>query len=419
MSADKIRAILESGADIEDAVLASDDKDIFYHLSPLRANLLSWIDFKEDASVLELNAECGALTGILCEKAKHVTAVDASKENCEINSLRNKYENLELITGEFKKIKFTKTFDYITIVGLPEKLLKKTIAKAATLLTPDGQLILAGEGDTKLPEKLLTKAGFKSLKVYYPTPDYIVPLEISTEKKSESFLLFAKKDGSCDKQASYVKFACQRKPEFRIVTSICEGGVIKTPGTEKAKDHIKNLTSNKDKIASIYKSIVPVDCEFKDDQAVFPFVEGQLLTLEQTNDEEFIKGVKEALDKVFDYKEAPRPFVMTEEFKRIFGDIEIPEGELAYSVANIDSNFDNFMVSGDKTYCIDYEWIFDFPVPVRFVKYRTLFYAGASNVLDRFGYTEEDIRMFHSMEVAFQQYVSGEGFKYILSSRVR
>ena len=97
MSADKIRAILESGADIEDAVLASDDKDVFYHLSPLRANLLSWIDFKEDASVLEINAECGALTGILCEKAKHVTSVDPSKENCEINALRNKYENLELI----------------------------------------------------------------------------------------------------------------------------------------------------------------------------------------------------------------------------------------------------------------------------------------------------------------------------------
>ena len=414
MSAEKIRAILESGADIEDAVLASDDKDIFYHLSPLRENLLSWMDFKEDASILEINAECGALTGLLCKKAKHVTAVDPSKENCEINALRNKYDNLEIITGELKKLKLTQTFDYITIVGLPVKALKKTIAKAATLLNTDGQLILAGEGDSKLPEKLLAKAGFKKLKVCYPAPDHIVPLEIRTDTRSGSFLILAKKDGNFNQEVTYIKFACQRKPEFRIVTRICEDSVIKSPGTDKATDHIKNLASNKDKIASIYKSIVPVDCELQGNLAVFPFVEGQSLVVPQTNDEEFIQGVTEALGKVFDYKEEPKTFVITEEFKKIFGDVRIPEGELAYSVTNIDSNFDNFMTCGDKTYCIDYEWVFDFPVPVRFVKYRTLLYAGASSVLDSFGYAEEDIRLFHSMEIAFQQYVSGEDFKYII-----
>ena len=411
MSADKIRAILESGADIEDAVLASDDKDIFYHLSPLRANLLSWIDFKEDASVLEINAECGALTGILCEKAKHVTSVDSSKENCEINAIRNKYENLELITGEFKKIKFTKTFDYITIVGLQEKLLKKTISKAATLLAAGGQLILAGEGDTKQVNKYLAKAGFKETKTYFPTPDYKIPLEIRTDKDQGSFIVFAKRDGTCDQAVSYVKFACQRKPEFRVSTKITEENgtkrVIKSPMTEAAKEHIARLASNKDKVAGMYKGITPTDCKLEGDSAVFPFVEGECLTIED-------------LDKIFDYKEPLSRFEVTDRFREIFGDIDVPEGEQAYPMSNVDSNLDNFVVSNGKTYCIDYEWIFDFPVPVRFVKYRTLFYAGISpERFTDFGYSDEDIKFFHNMEIAFQQYVSGDDFKYIMASRLQ
>ena len=407
MSADKIRAILESGADIEDAVLASDDKDIFYHLSPLRANLLSWIDFEEDASVLEINAECGALTGILCEKAKHVTAVDSSKENCEINALRNKYENLELITGEFKKIKFTKTFDYITIVGLPDKLLKKTIARAATLLAPGGQLILAGEGDTKPAYKYLAKAGFKETKTYYPAPDYKIPLEIRTGRGEGSFLIFAKRDGTCDREVSYVKFACQRRPEFSIFTAIAGDHVIKRPLTAAALEHIRNLASNREKVAGLYNSIDPIDCEIRGDSAIFPFIEGESLTIED-------------LDKVFDYKEPLSRFEVTDRFREIFGDIDVPEGEQAYPVVNVDSNLDNFMVSGDKTYCIDYEWIFDFPVPVRFVRYRTLFYAGISpEKFTDFGYSDEDVKLFHSMEIAFQQYVSGDDFKYIMASRLQ
>ena len=401
MSAEKIRAILESGADIEDAVLASDDKDIFYHLSPLRANLLSWIDFKEDASVLEINAECGALTGILCEKAKHVTAVDPSKENCEINAIRNKYENLELITGEFRKIKFTQPFDYITIVGLPEKLLKKTIAKAATLLAPGGQLILAGEGDTKQADKYLVKAGFKETKTYFPAPDYRIPLEIRTDMGEGSFLIFAKIDGTCDQAVSYVKFACLRRPEFRIFTAIPGDHVIKRPLTSAASEHIRNLASNREMVAGLYNSIDPVDCEIRGDSAIFPFIEGESLTIED-------------LDKVFDYKEPLSRFEVTDKFREVFGDIDVPEGEQAYPMINVDSNLDNFMVSNGKMYCIDYEWIFDFPIPVRFVRYRTLFYAGISpDKFADYGYSEEDVKFFHNMEIAFQQYVSGEGFKYI------
>lgn len=405
MSIDKIRAILDSGDNIEEAVLGQSDWDVFYHLSDIRKNILSWFDFKPDCTILEIGAECGAITGLLCEKAKRVTATDPSKEYYEINALRNKFDNLEIIPGKFKDIKLDGTYDYVTMIGASAKDVKDAISKIMSLLNPDGIVIVAGEGDPNAIKKLLNKEGLTSIKAYYPKPDYITALEVSSEAgDSGSFLLFAGKE-PVNIDISYVKFACLRKPEFRISTAITSAGVIKRPMTEEAADHIRKLASNKDMIADMYNRITPADCEIRGGLAVFPFVSGEALTLD-------------SMDEVFDYKGPLSDFAVTERFRETFGDIEIPAGEKAYPAINVDSNLDNFMVSDGKTYCIDYEWVFDFQVPVRFVKYRTLFYAGITpEQFADYGFSDEDIRFFHSMEIAFQQYVSGKDFKYIVTSK--
>lgn len=400
-----IKDIIESGKDIQEAVLDQTDWDVFYNLSDIRKNILSWFEFKQDCTILEIGAECGALTGLLCEKAKHVTATDPSKEYCEINSLRNKYDNLEVKAGKFKNIKFDSTYDYVTMVGASEKEIRDNIGKAASLLSQGGLVIVAGEGDPNAFVKPLNKAGLTNVKAYYPKPDHITTLEISSEEgDSGSFLLFAGREPFTI-DVSYIKFACLRRPEFRILTAITSEGVIKRPMTEAAKGHIKQLAANKDKVANIYNSIIPVECELKDDSVVFPFICGETLTLE-------------SMDTVFDYKEQLSDFAVTDRFREVFGNIEISAGEKAYPMVNVDSNLDNFMVSDGKTYCIDYEWVFDFSVPVRFVKYRTLFYAGIGpEKFAEYGYTDDDVRLFHSMEIAFQQYVSGKDFRYIVTSK--
>ncbi|MCR5615799.1 MAG: hypothetical protein K6F45_06490 [Saccharofermentans sp.] len=400
-----LKDIIESGKNIEDAVLEQSDWDVFYHLSETRKNILSWFDLKQDANVLEIGAECGALTGLLCEKAKHVTAIDPSKEYCETNALRNRFDNLDIITGKFKDIKFDCAFDYVTMIGASVKEVKDAVSRIAPLINVEGIVIIAGEGDPDAYMKLLNKAGLTSIKTYYPKPDYITTLEISSDAgDSGSFLLFAGKE-PVTIDISFIKFACLRKPEFRIFTALAKDGVIKSPMTEAASDHIRKLASNRDRVADVYNRITPVECEIRDGSAVFPLISGETLTIE-------------FMDAVFDYKEPLSDFVVTDSFKAVFGDMEIPAGEKAYPVINVDSNLDNFMLSNGKIYCLDYEWIFDFPVPVRFVKYRLLFYAGiAPEKFAEYGFTDDDVKLFHSMEIAFQQYVSGEDFKYIVTSK--
>ena len=53
---------------------------VFYHLTDIRENIINWYPIESDAEVLEIGAGCGALSGILTDKAGKVTAIDLSKK---------------------------------------------------------------------------------------------------------------------------------------------------------------------------------------------------------------------------------------------------------------------------------------------------------------------------------------------------
>lgn len=67
---------------------------------------------------------------------------------------------------------------------------------------------------------------------------------------------------------------------------------------------------------------------------------------------------------------------------------------------------------------VDYEWTFDFPVPVLFVVYRIIWYYGKTHahrevidteaILEKFQITEREKLVFSKMEQHFQNYICGE-----------
>ncbi len=105
-----------------DEILREDDRwSILYHLSPLRENIVNWYPFDATASILEIGAGCGAITGALCEAAVSVTSVELTKIRSAVNYERHKgYDNWELITGNFHNIQFSQTYDYIILNGVFE-----------------------------------------------------------------------------------------------------------------------------------------------------------------------------------------------------------------------------------------------------------------------------------------------------------
>lgn len=200
---------------------------VFYHLTPIRKNILNWYPFKEDSEVLEIGAGMGAITGTLCEKCKSVTCVELSKNRASSIAVRNEdKENLEIIVGNLNDIEFKeRKFDYITLIGVFEYAALYTntnnpyidfLNNIKKLLKPDGKLLIAIENKfgmkyflgapedhtnikydgivgyenkdkvqtfgKKELEDILTECGLGNMKFYYPLPDYKLPSLIFSDE---------------------------------------------------------------------------------------------------------------------------------------------------------------------------------------------------------------------------------------------
>lgn len=192
--------------------------ELMYHLSKLRENIVSWYDFDDTMSVLEIGSGCGAVTSALAEKSKKVTCIELSKKRSLINAYKNKeYSNIEIMVGNFQDIEpnLNEKYDVITLIGVleySESYIKsnepylKFLKIAKSHLKKNGKLLIAIEnklgmkywagckedhvskyyesvegytntrgvktfGKTEL-EKLFKKAGFSDFVFYYPYPDY-------------------------------------------------------------------------------------------------------------------------------------------------------------------------------------------------------------------------------------------------------
>ena len=223
---DELLSIVSENEDFTE-ILKNDDRwPILYHLSPIRENLLEWYDYKKDASILEIGAGCGAVTGAFCKKMKRVVGIELSKKRSLINANRNgKYGNLEILVGNFEDIVIDEKFDYVSLIGVLEysplyissdNPFEDMLRKAKGMLKENGKLIIAIENKMGLKyiagatedhtgkafdgingyvgvkhvktlsknelEGLLRNVGYSEWEFYYPFPDYKMPTIVYSEK---------------------------------------------------------------------------------------------------------------------------------------------------------------------------------------------------------------------------------------------
>jgi len=114
-------------------------------------------------------------------------------------------------------------------------------------------------------------------------------------------------------------------------------------------------------------------------------------------------------------------FKVTDAYKEFFGDHHVTTKEKALEITNIDMVLQNMILQDDIAYCIDYEWVFDFPIPFEFVIYRCAeMYYGKYNMyfskkynfykfMTAVGIKEENIAVYGKMADFFYQKISGKG----------
>lgn len=249
------------------------------------------------------------------------------------------------------------------------------------------------------------------------------------------------------RQIIYVKYNRTRAERFQLKTAIVrENGTLsveKTALAEAGEEHIRSFAAKYEKIKNLNANIRFLEPEFLGNgkPVRFAYLTGQTIgdvlgekilagevpyqELEEAMalvfPEDFLKGAEEAQSG--EPGQEPPKFAACPEFKAVFGDVPRMTGRAA-AVSNVDGLFENLMVSGGIVYGIDYEWVFDFPIPVKFLHYRNLLYfyrryesilkSGQEEIFTHFGITSEEQEIFSSMEESFQSYVHGEGrFQYM------
>lgn len=196
--------------------------EVLMALSPIRENLVEWIEISSEETVLQLGSGYGALTGALARKAGQVLVVDPRPENLAVNRIRHQgVTNIRYQEGEDRDLE-GQVFDWVFLIG-PETneaifgisrakdnwdrqeeqriTVIERIRKAAGLTRPGGHLVLAfpntnsmrvWSGDKPDMEELtvslselnaiLDSLHGKKKTIYYPLPDYKLPSAIYSEE---------------------------------------------------------------------------------------------------------------------------------------------------------------------------------------------------------------------------------------------
>lgn len=212
--------INNSKEEYPDSMLENCDSwEVFYHLSSMRKSILNWYEFYPQANVLEIGAGFGAVTGVLCDNCRHVTAVEKDPVRASAISRRFKRRNnLEIIVADINDFQCPDKYDYIVMIGAFEKVCcrggkekcDEVLNKFCGWLNPGGKLLFTAnnragiknlcgymvEADMDSFEgvnsesyfyidelrKLVEKIKVQKYKIFYPLPDYKLTQAVYTDE---------------------------------------------------------------------------------------------------------------------------------------------------------------------------------------------------------------------------------------------
>ena len=233
-----------------------------------------------------------------------------------------------------------------------------------------------------------------------------------------------------DDRIIYTKISNERSRKLAVSTKIYqeESGeryVVKYATYPEGIEHLNRIQAAHDDMLHRFQKygMDPILCTPWKEGLRFAYVQGN--TLEGTlngliDDGDFQK----AKDLLVDYLETLREaysdetFRMTPDFVRVFGNVNFTKTYRSGTVNNIDLVLDNIVLTSEKSYILDYEWTFPFPIPFEYIAYRVVHYYVYRNIkcqdlldngfLDVLKLDAEEQNIFKNMEENFQKYVTGK-----------
>lgn len=224
----------------------------------------------------------------------------------------------------------------------------------------------------------------------------------------------------------YVKFNPARKKEYQLVTSIHkeENNLwsAKSACNHMSAAHLKTFPK-------AYKTLGKAGFPFVfakpvEEDGIVKFEYSSGASLDYYLYESIRKADKLRILDIFQQSKELLSGIKVEstslgkEFEKVFGKAQVGVQD-CLPIGFIDLSLENIFYDGNKYQVVDYEWVFDFPVPLKYVYFRTVVnsyfkyapYNIASilplrEVIDLFGITENEVESFIRYEFNFQSMVN-------------
>ena len=200
-----------------------------YHLSPLRAHLLTPLAVSRGDRVLEVGCGTGVNIRVMAEQGASVVGIEGTHARATVAKARNaEFDSVEIFAGDIAEFATEELFDFVLVVGVLEYVSSGIggisnpvdfLRRCASFLKPDGLLVLAIENQMgvkyllSFPEDhlgvpwiglegyrqgqprtwsrvalrdMLMKVGLVHQEFLHPYPDYKLPTAIVRERVYES-----------------------------------------------------------------------------------------------------------------------------------------------------------------------------------------------------------------------------------------
>ena len=227
------------------------------------------------------------------------------------------------------------------------------------------------------------------------------------------------------KETVFTKYSGERSKSFAICTNIVKENdsfaVEKYPLYPEGKTHIEKISKWYHLLQETYKKedFLINKCSEISGGIRLEYLPGVTLQEEirnQKQEQNIEAYIEQYLERMMGNQNWI-PFQPTQEFSKVFGEVSLPENLKCQKITNIDMIFSNIILEGEKWHIIDYEWTFDFPIPIHFVLYRAFFLAFHEipnvkclefcRMMKHLGISIEEQEVYQKMEESFQEYVRG------------
>ncbi|WP_026667979.1 hypothetical protein [Butyrivibrio sp. AE2005] len=228
----------------------------------------------------------------------------------------------------------------------------------------------------------------------------------------------------------YTKASDYRANEYNLKTDIVEIDgerfARKVAVYKEGIPHLEKILSNADNLKKVMEQECGVCAVRKEDNAIlFDYINGssyEELLAEAYNEEDWARALEiiESYHKIVYKMCTQRGFCASEQFVDVFGEIQNDDTLDVGDFVDVDLIFSN-VIYVDKPYIIDYEWCFNFAIPLQYVFWRGLFTSKIFSifpdeikevVFDRYELTDERRKQFLGMEVAFVEHSKGRSLSF-------